>query len=490
VLGLLFDYFFYDKIPGIGFPIYIGLILIGLFIISKDSKRQINKQVLWLLIPLIFFSSMVFVRSSELLTFLNIVASLLLLLLVAEVLFVGLLKNFLISDYLKIIFLPFRFIRAFFQTLPNIFKFWKVGTEPTEPKVSSRVIKGIIMAIPIILIFLGLFSSADLIFQKYLSDLIRIDIDPEIIVRSILVLSATFALIGAYSYTLGKKERSIVSSTTNTKSYTIGHIETSILLGMVNLLFFGFILVQLTYLFGGESNIVSQGFTYAEYARKGFFELIAVAIISFLLLLTTEKYIAKKDTDHTLIFRILSTALIIQVILIMMSGFKRLLLYEEAYGFTTLRLYSHGFIILLAIIFVLLLYKIHKDKRENSFVLRAFVSVTVFLVVINIINPDKFIAERNIERFATTGKLDTHYLASLSDDAVPEMVKILNIPDEDIRNGFARELYWRTQKDSSFSAQWQSSNISRINANNILKPKMADLEQYKDYQQQEDTGLN
>ena len=480
-LGLLFDYFFYGKIPGIGFPIYVCLLLVGLFVISKYSERQINKQALWLLVPLIFFSSMVFVRSSALLTFLNVVASLLLLLLVAEVSFAGLLKNLLVGDYVKIIFLPLEFIRPFFQTLPNIFMFREVST---GPKVSSQVVKGIILAIPVILIFLALFSSADLIFQKYLSDLIHIAMEPQTVFRSIHVFCATSALIGAYSYALGKKENSTIPSTTSDKSHTVGHIETSTLLGAVNVLFFAFILVQLTYLFGGEGNIASQGFTYAEYARKGFFELIAVAIISFLLLLTTEKYTAKKDTEHTLIFKILSMALFVQVILIMVSAFKRLFLYEEAYGFTTLRLYSHAFIIFLAIIFILLLYKIYKDKRENAFAFRAFVSIVVFLTVMNILNPDVFIARRNIERFATTGKLDTYYLSSLSDDAVPETVKILNISNKDLKKSFARDLYWRTQYDSYFFSQWQSFNISRMNADNILKSKMTDLEQYKDYQQQ------
>ena len=102
----------------------------------------------------------------------------------------------------------------------------------------------------------------------------------------------------------------------------------------------------------------------------------------------------------------------------------------------------------------------------------------------NILNPDVFIARRNIERFATTGKLDTYYLSSLSDDAVPETVKILNISNKDLKKSFARDLYWRTQYDSYFFSQWQSFNISRMNADNILKSKMTDLEQYKDYQQQ------
>lgn len=475
VFGLLFDYFFYGKILGIAFPLYVVLVVAGLFAIANIFKRQISKEVIWLLIPLTFFSAMVFVRSSGLLTFLNVVASVLLLLAIAEVSFSEKVKNFLVGHYVKIFFLPFKFIRTLFQTLSDLFSLRGVNK---DQKVVSQIIKGIAMAIPALFVFLLLFSSADLIFQKYVSDLITIDIEPETVFRSILVLIATFIYIGAYSYTFRKTENQIIAQQNN-KTYSVGHIESSILFGSVNVLFFIFILVQLTYLFGGESNISSQGFTYAEYARRGFFELIAVSIISLLLLITTEKYIARKETDHALGFKILSTALVIQVILIMTSAFTRLSLYEESYGFTTLRLYSHAFIILLAVIFCLLLYKIYKDKRENTFAFRAFISITLFLAVMNFLNPDAFIARRNIERFAATGKLDVYYLSRLSDDAVPDTIKVLSISNEDLRKSFGRELHWRAQNnDSPYFSKWQSLNVSRMRAEKILSSKIRELEQY------------
>lgn len=480
VLGLLFDYFFVEKIPGIAFPLYVILVVVGLFAIANIFKKQISKEAIWILVPLIFFSVMVFVRSSELLTVLNVVASLLLLLVIAEVSFGGKMKNFLVGDYIKIFFLPLKFISPLFQTLSNLFSLRGINK---YQKILPQVVKGILMAIPVLFVFLLLFSSADLIFQKYVLDLIGIDIESETVFRSILVLIVTLVYIGAYSYTFRKTEAQIATQQNN-KTYSVGHIESSILIGSVNVLFFVFILVQLTYLFGGEGNISSQGFTYAEYARRGFFELIAVAIVSLLLLLTTEKYITKKETDHALGFKILSTALVIQVILIMTSAFTRLSLYEEAYGFTTLRLYSCAFIILLAVIFCLLLYKIYKDKRENTFAFRAFISITLFLAVMNFFNPDAFIARRNIERFTTTGKLDVYYLSRLSDDAVPDTIKVLSISNDDLRKSFARELYWRTQNnDSPYFSKWQSLNVSRMRAEKILNSKIRDLEQFKDYQQ-------
>lgn len=481
VLGLLFDYFFYGKVPGISFPLYVVLIIVGLLAMASFFKKKINKEVLWLLAPLVFFSAMVFIRSSEMLTFLNIAASLLLLLVIAKISFGEKVKNFLIEDYIKIFFLPIKFIRSLFQTLSDLFLSFRAKK---DQKVFWQVVRGILMAIPVLFVFLLLFSSADLIFQKYVSDLININIEPEIIFRSILVLIATLVYIGAYSYLFRKQENRIAAQQ-NSKSHSIGRIESSILLGSVNVLFFIFILVQLTYLFGGEGNISAQGFTYAEYARRGFFELITVAVISLLLLLFTEKYITKKETNHVIGFKVLSTALVVQVILIMTSAFTRLSLYEEAYGFTDQRLFSHAFIILLAVVFCLLLYKIYKDKGEKMFAFRVFISIILFLAVMNFLNPDVFIARRNIERFAVTGKLDARYLGRLSSDAIPDTIKILDISDEDLRNSFARGLYWRAQDiNSSYFSKWQSLNISRMKAKKILDSKMSEIEPYKYYQQQ------
>ncbi len=115
------------------------------------------------------------------------------------------------------------------------------------------------------------------------------------------------------------------------------------------------------------------------------------------MLLTIEKHIVQKEKSHILGFKILSTAMIVQVIGIMVSAFTRLLLYEQAYGFTTLRLYSHIFIILLGIIFCLLIYKIHWDSRENMFALCTFISIILFLIGMNLLNPDLFIARQNID---------------------------------------------------------------------------------------------
>lgn len=481
ILGWLFDYFFYEKSLGIGFPLYISFIIAGLFAVSIYSKKPLSKNTLWLLVPLIFFSSMVFIRASALLTFLNTVASLLLLLLIAETASSGSLTRFLISDHVKNIFLPFKFIRPFLQTFPRVFQ---LRSNQSGPTVSSQVIKGVIISLPFVFIFLVLFSSADLVFQKYISHILSIGLDPQLTLRTILVACITAIFIGAYAYTLGNRVIPPSVRTTTTLPPVIGRIETLVLLTLVNIVFFAFILIQLTYLFGGENAIASQGFTYAEYARAGFFELLMTTMLTLLLLLATEKYTAKKEASgHTLAFQFSSVILIAQIMLIIASAFKRLSLYESAYGFTTLRLYSHAFTLLLAVIFLLLLCKILRDQEENIFAFRSSIAIIMFLAALNLLNPDALIARENIGRLATTGTIDTNYLNSLSDDALPEVMQILTLPNEDLKRSIAQNLSWRVADDSSEASPWQTYNLSRQNAHDLLQSKKAQIKWYDtDYQ--------
>ncbi len=474
LLGILFDYFFFDKGLGIAFPLYILLIVFGLFGISYVYRKKIKKDALLLLIPLFFFSVMTAVRSSELLTFLNIVACIYLLLLIADLCFDKKISNYLIKDYIVVPFTPFKFINPFFKSVSELFSLRK---KDKDKKVSSQIVRGILISIPFLIIFILLFSSADLVFQKYMSDLVSINIEGETIVRIFLVLLVSCVFVGAYSYifnvrkeVIGDKERGL----------SIGSIESYILLGSVNLLFLLFISVQITYLFGGQSNISSLGFTYAQYARKGFFELIGVAVISFFLLLGLDKYIKREKGNNLRIFNVLSSLLVAEVVVIMISAFTRLLLYEDAYGFTTLRLYSHVFIIFLTVTFALLIYKVLKNGKESNFSLAVFLSVILFLAGMNILNPDAFIAQRNIERFNDGKKIDVYYLTTLSDDAVPVTIKMLDISDESVKGEFAYYMYWKMQGRIP-SNNWQSFNVSHKRAKEIIAPKMEILEGYKEY---------
>jgi hypothetical protein len=483
-LGWLFDYFFYLKVPGISFTIYICLILTGLWTIARHCRQPLSKSTLILFLPLIFFASMPAIRSSDTLTFFNILTSLAILLLILASATGPSIKDYLIGHYLRVLALPLKVVTAAANAIKSATSF-RQSSERT-PGYSSWL-RGILITLPVLLVFIWLFASADLVFEKHLSRLFnfQVDLDPETVFRTVLVLAVAYALIGAYAYFFRPShDQTIVPG--SIFNFKLGPTESRILFGSLNILFVVFILLQLTYLFGGQANIAAQGFTYSEYARKGFFELVAAAVLAFLLVWNVQKRTTKEGSLHSTWFKALSSFLIVQVIIIMASAFQRLALYEQAYGFTAARFYSHVFIIWLAIVSLLLLYTITRDRNEQFFVYQAVLSAAATLAFLNLFNPDAFIARQNLKRFNAIGKLDTRYLAGLSDDAIPESLKALDIPNEDLRRSFARDMYrqrW-ANRDSSFYTQWPSANLSRRQADQLLQSRSTQLEANKHYQSQ------
>lgn len=479
-LGLVFNGLFYGKSLGLSFPVYILLILFSVLLLAKTFQTPLPRSLVLFIVPLLFFAAMVFVRADELLTFFNVLLCLYLLVRLTDILRKPDVRHALVADYIApVVVLPFKYLRTYFTAMADLLTLRGVIR---EQRALTQVLRGILMAVPVLVLFLVLFASADLVFSKFLTNLINIEIDVETAYRAVLVLFVASGFLGALRYMLHLTDHAGTHSAVSSQSYSVGVIESSVLLGALNALFLIFLVIQITYLFGGEQTIAAQGFTYAEYARRGFFELIIVALVSLLLLWTIEKYIVRKSNGHGIAFQALGSVLILQVMVIMISAFYRLLLYENAYGFTTTRLYSHVFILWIAVVFVFLLAKIFFNQREHAFAWNCFVSIVVFLAFMNIMNLDAFIARKNIDRFAAIGKIDLTYLSILSDDATGETVKLLNTPNEEVRNATAHLLYyqWQNLRRRAENGPWQSTNLSRTSALHMLNTHATILEQNKD----------
>ncbi len=466
VLGLLFNYCFFDKQVGISFFIYIALLLFVLFGLFGFLKVDYNKAVWWYLPPILFFSAMIGIRDSMFLMFWNFVVTVSLLFLMTSHIAGKSLKDYLLFDYIKTaVMLPFFVIAKGFDALGRMLT---VGKGLKENQKSSQIIKGIVITLPFLVLFLVLLSSADLVFNRLVSNLFSFNINPSTAVQVFLVLFFTFIWIGSYVYILEKSvtkpdNRAIVKPA----EYKFGNIEAGILLGTLNFLFLVFVIIQIKYLFAGQSAITNLGFTYAEYTHKGFAEMIFTALLSFGLIFGVEKYIEKKENSHAGFFKFLSGLMIVLLLVIMSSAFMRLNLYEQAYGFTLLRLLVQGFILWLAVIFLWLGYKIMFMANEYTFTFGIFFSVIVFFFIFNLLNPDAFIAQKNIGQFAKQGKLDTLYLSELSADAVPEISSLLNTTGTKDKYGknlsktAAEILMADKEKYSKYQKSWQSHNYSR-----------------------------
>ena len=477
LLGILFTYLFYEKAIGISATLFVVSILAGLAVIATALRRSLHAKLVFLIVPLLFFSSMLFVRASDFLTVLNSIAVILLLLLIAQNAFSDKLQNFTLRDYFTTMFLPMHFTLPFAHTLADILTLR--GLDKDQDTI-HHIKKGILITIPIFSVFFILLSSADSIFKKYFGTLSLFHPSQEMFSLLSLTTVVSAVFIGAYTYII--RQSSYPSLQTLSQNRTFGIIESSILLGSLNLLFFTFILIQITYLFGGEGTVASQGFTYAEYARNGFFQLIAVAILSFIVLLSTEKYIVKQGSHHSIAFTTSSTILIAQVFVIMISAHTRLSLYESAYGFTTLRLYSHTFICVLIAIFIALLFKIYQRLNDVHFSQYIIIFGAVFLMGMNLLNPDDFIARKNMDRYAQTKTIDSHYLASLSDDALPTSILFLSLATQKEANEYASTLYPHALKitQSPYFSGWQSFHLARTQSKPLIDKHFEELTRRND----------
>jgi hypothetical protein len=185
--------------------------------------------------------------------------------------------------------------------------------------------------------------------------------------------------------------------------------------------------IQFRYFFGGGSNIGVQGYTYSEYARRGFGELAGVAFISLLLFLGLSAIVKRQTLAQRRTFSGLGIGMVALVGVILVSAFRRLLLYEAAYGFTRLRMITHVFLAWLGIL-LLGVVVLELLRRERLFALAALLATTGFAITMLLMNVDASIVRLNVARAPEGKGLDVAFLASLSDDSVPALAAAYDSP--------------------------------------------------------------
>jgi hypothetical protein len=436
-LAWVFDLLFWKHAPGISFAIYVLLTLAAGFLLAGTEGARVARTTLVLLLPVAFFALVTFNRAEPFTLFAAHVFTLFLMALLAVTFVGGRWPVYSLADYV----VNFARLIGSMAAQPIIFRgeTRKSAEERGEgaaggPNRVWPVVRGVLIAIPIIVIFAALLSSADLVFADRLNqvvELFRLEKLPEYIFRLIYILVIAYALAGIYLHAARKStDSTLLGLEKPLVAPFLGFTEAGIVLGSVVALFAAFVVVQVQYFFGGEANITAAGYTYAEYARRGFGELVAVAFFSLLLYLGLSAITRRETARQHNIFAGLGVALTLLVGIILLSAYDRLLLYEAAYGFTRMRTYTNVFLIwvgaLLVTVVVLDLF-----KRQRLFAFAMLMAALGFGLSLSLLNVDAFIAGHNIQRGISGHDLDVGYLASLSTDAVPVMTEYYQDPAVD-----------------------------------------------------------
>lgn len=261
----------------------------------------------------------------------------------------------------------------------------------------------------------------------------------------------------------------IIDNSVVPTSFTLGTVETVVILGLVNLLFLSFVIVQVPYLFGGMDLVQNTpDFKLAEYARRGFGELVTVAALVLPILLLTH-WLLRRDSPATeKLYRIFAGIQIALLFVIMASAGQRLILLTGSlgYGMTTIRLYPMIFMAWLAVIFVWFGLTVLRGYRQY-FAWGALWSAIFVLGAAHVLNPDAFIARTNIRLMQQGREFDANYNAGLSNDAIPDLVNAFDSYSPDDAQIMLRRLRIRAC-DLQEQTDLRGWNLSRSNAQEAL----------------------
>jgi len=251
--------------------------------------------------------------------------------------------------------------------------------------------------------------------------------------------------------------------------FTLGAVEVGVVLGLVNLLFLSFVIFQVPYLFGGMDLVKNTpDFKLADYARRGFGELVAVAALVLPMLLVSHWLLKKESSAAQRLFRVLAGVQIALLFVIMASAVQRLVLLTGSlgYGMTTVRLYPLIFMTWLAIVFVLFGATVLRGSRRH-FAWAALWSAIFVLGGAHVLNPDAFIVRTNIALMQKGREFDASYNSSLSDDAIPVLIANWDSLSTEDRCVIGSAIHYRYRKLGE-SFDMRSFNLSRRAAYGLL----------------------
>lgn len=486
LLAAAVDVLFWQKSPGISIILWIVLALVGLFLLARHEKVRPNPLSLLLAGGILLMAGMTALRLEGFTRFINTALALGGLVLLAATFTNGNWFYYRVVDYIVPVLVtvfgglvrPGRMLNQ----SPGMEQ--EQGRHSPLPRVLRQVLpvlRGLLIAAPIVGVLGVLLSAADMAFAKQLEDffaLFQLERLPEYLFRLFYILFLGYTFTGVFLQAVLPQEK--VEHPDPQRSWVkpfLGWTEAAIVLGSINLLFLFFVVVQFRYLFGGTTNITALNFTYADYARRGFGELLAVALLSLLTYLSLSAVTRKETVSQRRGFSILSVLLVALVLVILASSLQRMLLYEAAYGFTRLRTYTHVFIFCLAALLIATIV-LELTGNRGRFGLALLLFSFTFVLSLGVMNVDAFIARQNIERVAGPQgdwkTLDGYYLSELSNDAVPVIVAAYQNPalSEKTRHQLGAELVCRltlaARQAEENPVSWQSYHPSHVRAIRLM----------------------
>lgn len=437
ILGLLFTETIFFGSSGISIPFFAIAFYSTLFYFFKEGGKPINKAALYLTFPVALLSLSFFIHynpSTQFITWLTLIATVC----IQLILFGNIqVKGIFTIDMLAKIFVnlagrPFTNLGIPFHSFALL-----KGNKSKTLKNVIYILIGLAVSLPIAAILMNLFMSADALFANAAEKLIdMMGLDFRIFFWK-LIFGFIFglflsAILLALKYSQAK-QKPAAGIGDNIEGLIIATFLT-----IINIFIVAFVVFQFVYLFGGDVNITVSGMTYAEYARRGFFELSAASGIIFSIALFVLIMTKKRNGILPVWVQAATVCLCLCDGVLLVSAVKRMLLYVDVYGLSVKRVLTLWFMALIGICLLWMIIKCFSLKMD----VMKFIGITVITAVclLSLVNTERIIASYNVDKYLSSpaeNSIDIYYLGGLSYTAVPEIARLKGtIGSSDIKDLF------------------------------------------------------
>ena len=413
-LGFAVDTLALHQAPGLGLAvglmIAIGVAAGSAMVLEVDSGRSS-----WLAVAGLVLAGFVGVRTSPVLLTLNIATALFLFtLIVRRASQLGLRWTVVsyIDEPMKMLLESTSGARSFLST--------DLRADLSAPDRSRlrAVGLGLLLGIPLVVVFGSLFASADLVFGLYLERLAEGLALGHIFWRLVLSLAVALLFVGIWRSMRDPRE---FEAATPSERAGLDTTTAVTVLALLVALFGLFVITQVI----SHSPELIRNIDYSQNARSGFFQLVTVAFLVLNVLLALDYLTGLRREGRSLAFDRLAVVLIALTGVVMFGALERMRLYVVEFGYTELRFYTTIFMLWLGFVLVWFVRTVLRDQRVR-FATGVIASGLVVLVGLNAVNPDATIVKLNWDRHADGAVFSDRYNSELSRDAIPVLAAIRN----------------------------------------------------------------
>jgi hypothetical protein len=347
---------------------------------------------------------------------------------------------------------------------------------------------GIAVCAPVFAIIVGLLSSSDegfrrfvdnVVNQLYLGDVVRYFFE------LVFGLPVAAYIFGAVIGNVFKRHSGLLSADKLKQSFSSAHALPRAMIYTPLVLFVALYIIYFiamgNYLFSGLQSELPAAYTYAQYARSGFFELCGVASINLVLLIGVWLFTKRGAEEYPVPLRLLTGLLSLLTCLLIVTAASKMLLYIGSYGLTPLRVYTTWFMGLLLLVFLVL---VAWHTRPFNAVRPIFILTIVAVLALGLTNTTGLVAEYNVQRYldghvttvnldgngptatwgeeTNTNELDVMFLAQLGDAALPALYELRDKAEDDevvrLTNDIIEQNYRaHTRADDGASLWWDET---------------------------------